>query len=171
MHCSAPHYVALMVAGTVWPSAVGARVFASAHALYVAPSAAVLALTVWTGNREWFDSVPHSRRIDTVLDQSSRHIAPHYDEDHWRCGDHPVLPSLLDAVGAHQPPYMYRDRDPFVLSVDFIPHLLPALCAFSHVPQVLYSLDLEPLPGLIFFNNNHSLVDCAPGGDHDVDVY
>jgi len=82
----------------------------------------------------------------------------------------PPLTSLLDSVGACQPPYLHRDRYLFVLSVDFIPYLLQALCAFSHVPDQWYRMDLAPLPGLVFFNINHSCGDCAGHSDDDVAV-
>jgi len=58
----------------------------------------------------------------------------------------------MDAVGTRQSPYVDLDRYPFILSIDFIPHLLQALCAVFHLPHKWYSMDLEPLPELIFFN-------------------
>ena len=52
----------------------------------------------------------------------------------------------------------------------FILHHLQALCAFSHVPSQWDCMDLQPLPRLIFFNVDDSMVDCACCGDEAVTV-
>lgn len=55
--------------------------------------------------------------------------------------------------------------------MDCIAHHLLALCAVSNSPHEWHSMDLEPLPRLVFFNVDHSLVDNARGGDDDIVLY
>ena len=58
--CSAPHDVALIVTGMLWPWAVATGELFASLALYVATSAAALAPAVWTCIHERFNSVSHS---------------------------------------------------------------------------------------------------------------
>jgi len=157
--CNAPYNVAPMAAGAVWPWAVAACWFATALALYVAPSAAMLTSTVWAYIHEWFGLVPHSRRLDALFDQSPCHLVPLNNKDDWQCGDLPLLSPLPDAVRVRLPTHIDGDHNYFVLNMNLVPHHLLALSAFAHVPHEWYCMDFEPLTGFGFCNGGHALVD------------
>jgi len=55
-------------------------------------------------------------------------------------------------------------------SINVIPHLLPALCAFAHVSHIWYYMDFQPFPGLISFSIDNSLVNCKYCVDDNVSV-
>jgi len=139
--CNAPHNIALMGAGAVWAWAVAACWFAAALDFNLGPSATMLSSAVWAYVREWFDSVPHSRRLDACFQKRAGHLVPFHYQDNWRCGDLTPRSPIPEAMRVHQPSHVDWNYHSFVLSLDLIPLLLQALCPFAHVPHKWYCMD------------------------------
>jgi len=134
----------------------------------MAPPAAMLRSAVWAYVREWFDSVPHSCRLDAHFAPFPHHLVPVNYKDDCRCGDLPHQSPFPGVVRACQPSHLDWDHPSFVLRMNLVPHLMQALCAFAHLPREWYCMDCQPVSGFIFFNVDDSLVDCTCCVDDNV---
>jgi len=164
-----PHNVALVSAAAVWPWAVVAYWYAAAHPLYVASSTAMLTCAVRAYICDQFDWVQLSRHLDAFSDHFARHLIPLHYKDNWQCWVLPTISPLPDSVRVCQPLHLDGDHHSFILSMDVVPHLLPALCGFAHVPYEWHCINFQPFWSMVFFNSDVSVVDCM-GCSYDNDV-
>jgi len=127
------HNGLLIGVGVVQPFVIAAYRFATALALYMVPLAALQKSAVWAYIHESFDLIPHYCSLDAFFDQSiCHHVSLHYQLN-WECGDLPTFTLFSDAMRVHQPLHLDRHHHFFIRTIDFVPHLLQALCTFANV--------------------------------------